>query len=454
MPAFVGAGDRIVLPSGRVSSLKRPSYAWDGSGLSRHGTMTDGRTLSFRQIAIEQPWVSVAVNGKARQISRLPLKVFMAAADDRRGRTRDRDSDAARRLMRPGIRRSADELKYAIACGVMIDGNHVEEKVTNADGTPGLRALDWRWLVPFVLDNEVIGWEYRPPDSPPRAIDVDDVIHFRWQGYRDGGPLGVSCLEHLGVTLRNEDAAQKWSESNFRNGTRVGIAVVMDKDVKANQPQREALSEEVASKYVGLPNAGRPIVLGGGVSDVKSIGGQSPVEAALIEQRYVNRDEVLAVFDWPAPIAGDLRHATYSNVAEMARQLFTIVLPPWTGLIAGQITSQLIGNPDPSKHYAMFDMNDALRGDLTKRMAAYKTAVQSGLMTLNRVQELEDEPLYEHELADEPLVPINNLGPLDLLVRKTAERALGVSQDPDPDVGGRPEVDPAEPPSEREDASV
>lgn len=449
MPAFVGAGDRIVLPSGRISSLKRPSYAWDASGVPRHGTLTDGRTLSFRQIAIEQPWISVAVNGKARQIARLPWKVFRSSESDRRGRVRDRDSDAARRLARPGLRRSATELKYAIACGLLIDGNHVEEKVTLADGSPGLRALDWRWLVPFILDNEVIGWEYRPPDSEPRAIDIDDVIHYRWQGYRDAGPLGTSSLEHLGVTIRNEDAAQKWGEANFRNGTRIGIAVLMDKDVKASPTERTALSQEVNAKYVGMHNVGRPIVLGGGVSDVKAIGGQSPVEAALIDQRYVNREEILAVFDWPAPLGGDLRHATYSNVAELARILFTIVLPPWTGLMAEQTTAQLIGGPDPSKHYTMFDFNDALRGDLTKRMAAYKTAVTSGLMTLNRVQELEDEPLFDHPLADQPLVPGNNLVPLDQLVAKAAE-ATGIAkpEDPDPDQGGRPETDPADEPAE------
>lgn len=422
VPIIVGAGDRIILPSGRESRLARNSVPWSGGSTPQHAQLVDGRTVSLRQLATEQPWVAVAVNGMARQVARLPWKVFRA--DGEAGRKRDRTSDSAQRLARPGLRRSQTSLKYDVMVGLLVDGNHVERKVTLPDGRPGLRKLDWRWLVPYELDGEVVVWEYRPPNGEALLLDPGDVVHYRWEAF-EGGPLGVSPLRHLGVTVRSEDAAQRWAEGNFRNGTRVGLAVIMDKEVKADGDKREALRDEIVNRYAGPENAGRPIILGGGVSDVKPIGAQTPVEAALIEQRKVNRAEVLAVYGYPAPLAGDLEHATYSNVAELARILFRIVLPPWLELIQTETTTQLIGNPSPHEHYTEFDLNDATRGDIRERMTAYGQSIKNGILTVNEVRELENRETFDTDGADEPLIQANNLKPLSRVVAEAAAEATG-----------------------------
>lgn len=384
-------------------------------------TMLDGRPISFRDLATTQPWVSIAVNGMARQIARLPLKVFRRGKED--GRTRDRDSNYARAIAAPGRNRTPSNLKYSIAVGLLVDGNHVEEYVS-IGGRPTLRKLDWRWLTPYLVDGVVSAWEYRPPQSEPRIIDADDVIHFAWE--MDGG-LGVSPLKALGITLRVEDAAQKWTEANFRNGSRVGLAIIMDKEVKADQSKRETLREEIEGRYTGPENAGRPLVLGGGVDDVKEIGAQTPVEAALIDQRKLNREEILGVYNWPPPVAGDLEHGTFSNVAELNKTVFRLVLPPWTGLIQETLTQQLIAARYPGDHYTEFDFNAAMQGDPPQRMQAYRTGIGAGILTLNDARELENLPRYDIEAADEPLVMSNNVAPLTQVVAETAARAAAAA---------------------------
>lgn len=387
--------------------------------------MLDGRNVTCRQLAVEQPWVAVCVNYMARQIARLPWKVYRRDGDA--GRVRDRDSPAAQRLRRPDVRRTQTQLKFEAAVGLLVDGNHLERMVTCADGRPGLRALDWRWVVPYILDGDVVLWEYRPPNTDPVLLDPSEVIHYRWAGYRPG-PLGVSPLEHLGVTLRNEDAAQRWGESNFRNGTRVGFAAILQKDGSQKQTPEvvEQLREQIVARYAGPENAGRPIVLGSGVADIKPIESQTPVEAALIDQRKLNREEVMAVYGLPPTIAGDLEHGTYSNVTEQGEALFRTVLPPWLELLQTETTVQMIGNPDPGEHYTEFDLNDVTRGDITKRMAAYQTAINAGVLTLNDVRDLENRPRFVEAAADEPLVMANNLVPLSML---TAPEPLDGPQD-------------------------
>lgn len=387
--------------------------------------MLDGRPISYRELATTQPWVAIAVNGIARQISRLPLKVFRRGDDG--GRDRDRESMFARALAMPGRGRTPANLKYSVAIGLLVDGNHVEEYVEVGD-RPSLRKLDWRWLTPYLVDGEVKAWEYRPPQGEIRLIDAEDVIHYAWE--MDGG-LGVSPLKALGITLRVEDASQRWSEANFKNGARMGVAVVFDKDVDADQPTREALREEIEARYTGPENAGRPLILGGGVEDVKEIGAQTPVEAALIDQRKLNREEVLGVYNWPPPIAGDLEHGTFSNVAELAKIVFRIVLPPWTGLIQETLTQQLIGNPDPSAHYAEFDFNGAMQGDPPQRMQAYRTGIGAGILTLNDARELENLPRFDQDAADEPLVMGNNVKPLSQVVAEAA--AVAKPDQPEPE---------------------
>lgn len=432
MPAIVAPGDRLVLPSGRTSSLKRGSMPFSVLG-AQGARMTDGRNLSFRQIAVEQPWVAIAVTGMARQISRLPLKVYKRKGDD--SRERDRDSRYARALARPGRKRSAANLKYAIACGLLVDGNHVERYFTRA-GRPGLEALDWRWLIPHVWDNEVLVWQYCPPDSGEEWLDPDEVIHYRWEGIKPG-PLGTSPLESLGVTVRSEDSAQRYAEANFKNGARPGIGVIMDPAAELNtQGEREAYRRELDARYKGEDNAGGTMLLGGGVTDVKSLDTQTPVEAELIEVRKINREEILGVYDWLRPD----QNGTQAGSEVLEGLVFKQVLPPWTNVMAEETTTQFINPARPGDHYAEFDFAEVLRGDPKERMAAYSLAIRLGVLTINDARQLENLPRFDIREADEPLVQANNLMPLAQAVEAANAKLNQLNQakdepkkDPEPD---------------------
>jgi phage portal protein BeeE len=73
----------------------------------------------------------------------------------------------------------------------------------------------------------------------------------------------------------------------------------------------------------------------------------TPVEAALIDQRTLNREEVGMVYDLPGPLMNDLSHATLANVAEYQKALYRDVIPTWTELMVQTYQSQLI-DPEPA----------------------------------------------------------------------------------------------------------
>jgi hypothetical protein len=247
----------------------------------------------------------------------------------------------------------------------------------------------------------------------PRYIDPSDVIVVGWGSPE--GEVGVSPLEQLGVTIRSEDSIQRFGEAAFRNGTRFGVAAILDKSVNADKIERDGIRDELLDAHGGVDQAFFPAILGGGVVDVKPIGGQSAVEAELIAQRQVNREEVAAVYGVPQPLAGILDHATYSNVKELHRILYVTFLGAHFEMFDGSWQAQLIDDEPAWADDGIFVETDTaavLKGDVAERYQAYAVALQNGVLTLNDVRRLENLKPYDDPKADEPLIAANNLQPL------------------------------------------
>lgn len=428
MPAIIGPDASVTWPGGR------PSLAPNSVPLSmyRGGLALDGRSVSFAGIYRTQPWVASAVHGIARQIARLPLHAFAMAADGE-NRERDRGSTLARLLKRPNPEhaRSPLALKWDVALGLLLNGNALERIGKPAAGAEPdrLSRLDWRFITPHVLEDggPVAAWEYRPPNGPTEWLGPEEVVHFAW-GTTEG-PIGVSPLTQLGVTLRSEDSAQRYGESSFRNGARMGVGVVLEKGVTADDMVRSGIRDELMLAHGGVDRAFTPLVLGGGVADVKPLGGQSAVEAELINQRKVNREEIAAVYGMPPPLIGILDHATYSNVSELHKMLYRTVLGPWLSLYAETLGEQLIGRTpswEARGAFVEFELGEVLKGDTRERMDAYRTAIAAGVLTLNDVRRLENLKPYESEWADEPLVMANNVLPLSMIGDQAAAGATSL----------------------------
>jgi phage portal protein BeeE len=115
------------------------------------------------------------------------------------------------------------------------------------------------------------------------------------------------------------------------------------------------------SAYPRRPGA-KTLVLSGGAS-VETLS-MTPVEAELIDQRKLNREEVGMVYDLPGPLMNDLSHATLANVAEYQKALYRDVVPTWTELMVQTFQAQLI-DPEPAwlDRLVRFDFSDKLKGD-------------------------------------------------------------------------------------------
>jgi HK97 family phage portal protein len=416
-----GPKPTLSLARGSATDLAMPSTSLMAAASTGIG-LTAGRTISFSQLYRTQPWVGAAARRLSEQAARIPLHGFRYTDPEREHRERDRDHAVVRLLEKPRDGRLGVNLRWTIALGLKVHGQTLLWKRRPRRGAPPaeLWQLDWRFVVPILDGSHVIAWQWRGRGVPGldygTQLDPTDVVHIAWDAPE--GEIGVSPLEQLGVTLRSEDAIQRYSEAGFRNGTRLGVAAILDKSVSADKVMRDGVREELTGVHGGVDQAFKPAILGGGIVDVKTLGGQTAAEAALIEQRNVNREEVAAVYGIPQPLAGILDHATYSNIGELLGALFTIYLAPDFALTAGALQAQLVDAEPAWSDDGLFvahNLDEVLRGDTVERMKAYATALDHGVLTLNDVRRRENEKPYDDPRADEPLIAANNVRPLSAI---------------------------------------
>lgn len=385
--------------------------------------MWTGRVASFDTLYRSQPWVHITVNKICRQIARLPLKVYQR--DSQGNRERVRDGHLVDLLASPTGNRgrmASIDVKQWILRDALVHGNSLMVK-DRADGPGGPPTALWPQAWPSVTlvrssDGSPQAWRIRNGAGRDVIRDFADTVHTSWYTAPDG--LGVSPLHALGVTLGIEAAAQRHQTAILRNGARPSAAVTMDKDfIGVGTPEQRAeiignLRQDVDRLYAGPDNSGRPVLLPPGLS--WNATSHTAVEAELIDQRRLSREEVAAVYDIPPPMIGILDHATYSNVTEMHRMLFTTVLGPWITLVEETLMAQLVrGEPAFEGQFIEFDLAEVLRGDILSELQALRLAVTGGIMTINEARRVRNLPPVAHPLADEPLVPTNNAGTLDEL---------------------------------------
>ena len=225
-------------------------------------------------------------------------------------------------------------------------------------------------------------------------------------------------LRSLGVTIRIEDAAQRYQSANFRNGNRPSNAISFDRELK-----REALEvnrHALEAFHKGVDRAGRTIMLSGGAK-IQSLS-MSPVEAALIDQRRLDREEIAIVYGLSGPSLTDSTNSALGNVAERFRAFYRDVLPPYATLVVETFESQLL-DPEPvwMDRVVRHDFSDKLRGEPSEQADTLKILVEGGIITRDEARyELGKAPMGGN--ADILTVNANNQAAIESLETRSAEK--------------------------------
>ena len=243
---------------------------------------------------------------------------------------------------------AGQSLAETIAAQLLLHGNGYIQVLKDARGRPvELFALrpERVTVVP-----DATGWpaafDYRVGEAALRIEALDELgrpnlIHLK--GYHPADDhYGAGCLDAAGEAVAIHNAAAAWNRALLENGARPSGALVYD----TGEPgavlapdQFDRLKAELASAYAGAVNAGRPMLLEGGLK-WQSLS-LSPADMDFATLKAAAARDIALAFGVPPMLLGLPGDATYANYREANRALWRLTLLPLAGKILGAITEGL-----------------------------------------------------------------------------------------------------------------
>jgi HK97 family phage portal protein len=405
----------ITLGPGRADL--RYSSTGFADGIPLHGRVgligDEQRSVSFARLVATQQWVGTAIHWMLASAVRVPLKVYRRTGSDSRERVAAKDHPLARAVVEPWERGSQADLVQALLGGMLVHGNSLLDVTQGANDLLRFEQFDWRFSNPIrPWRNTIAGWVV-DTDENERTISADTMLHMAW--WSPLGPLGISPLQQLGVTISIEDAAQRYQQALFQNGARPPSAVTAsDQFLGLDRDERAVvlanLREDLTTLYAGPENSGRPALLPPGLS--WDIVGHSAVEAELIDQRKVAREEIAAAYRIAPSCLGIVSESKNRDMDRQASYMDGLL--PMLITIEQRLNAQLVRSfLREDDLFVEFDASGLVRGDRLAEVNALRESIASALMTPNEARGVLNLPASDLAAMDQHFLPRNNLIPID-----------------------------------------
>jgi HK97 family phage portal protein len=248
-------------------------------------------------------------------------------------------------LGRPNPHQAGPTFLEEVYGHLLVAGNAWIELVC-VDGTPReLYALrpDRMKVVPGP-DGWPQAWDYSLGDRSVRFTAETDglrpILHLKcFHPLNDH--YGLAPIEAAGVGLDVHNQASAWTKALLDNSARPSGALVYRADGGANltDEQFERLKRELEDGFQGAANAGRPLLLEGGL-DWKPMG-YSPKEMDFVEAKREAAREICLAFGVPPMLLGIPGDNTYSNYVEANRAFWRLTVLPLVGRTAAALEAWL-----------------------------------------------------------------------------------------------------------------
>jgi len=277
-----------------------------------------------------------AINLVARAAASVPLAVY-------RGETRLSDHPLLALLARPNPRVRGENFLYNLVGYYMIAGNAYAFAGGPQGG--GDMAPKELWLLRPDTVRVIEGTDGLPGGfeqsvaGKTQRFGARDVLH--WKSFN---PLsdwyGMAPLEAAALAVDGHNEGSRWNLALIQNGgAPSGVLYQEDADTPLTAEQFTSLKTQVEDRYTGGVNAGRPLLLEGGLKWQEM--GMSPKDMDWSGAKNMNAREIALAFGVPPQMLGVPDAQTYSNYAEARASLWEDTVIPLVRDIAAELTSWL-----------------------------------------------------------------------------------------------------------------
>jgi HK97 family phage portal protein len=304
------------------ASRAAPLIAWQGAGRARW-TPRDYAALA-REGYMTNAIVYRAVRLVAENVASVTWLLFEGEAE--------RDSHPLLDLVaRPNPRQDGAAFLDSVVAHLLLAGNAYIENVSLDGQVRELHALrpDRMRVVPGA-DGWPEAYEYHVAGRTLRFAQEGappPILHLT-QFHPLDDHYGLSALEAAAVAVDTHNAAARWNKALLDNAARPCGALVYagpDGSVLADN-QFERLKRELEDQYQGARNAGRPMLLEGGL-DWKPMS-LSPKDMDFLDAKHNAAREIALCFGVPPMLLGIPGDNTYANYQEANRALIRATVLP------------------------------------------------------------------------------------------------------------------------------
>jgi len=255
-----------------------------------------------------------------------------------------------------------------------------------------------------------VGSEHVDWDADPRT-GISDIRHIKAFNPLDDW-YGMSPLMAGAYAVDQHNESMQWMQSLLQNGAAPSGAMELGEGALTDD-QFNRLKAEIDEKYSGSRNAGRPMLLEGGLKWTQM--GLSPVDVAIIETKYSAARDVSLALGVPPLLLNIPGDSTYSNYKEARLAFYEETVIPLVHYIRDELNAWL----SPLFDGVELDVDlDKIPAIAEKRLELWSMADASTDLTINERREIKGYEAIDggdEIMVQSSLIPLSMASePLDL----------------------------------------
>jgi HK97 family phage portal protein len=301
-------------------------------GGSPAGDWPRGYEAQLREAYVGNPVAQRAVRLVAESVAWAPLYA--------------RDGAAPAQASARALRLAAPALLDSAASHLLLHGNAFIQILADPDGAPAeLFALRPERVT---IEADKGGWPaayvYRAGEVKSRLAALDPLgrpalIHVRATNPLDDH-YGLGCLGAAAGAVAIHNMATRWNKALLDNAARPsGALTLAESEDSLAAEQYERLRDELERHFAGPANAGRPLLLEGGLKwQAMSL---TPADMDFVALKAAAARDIALAFGVPPMLLGLPGDSTYANYREANRALWRLTVLPLAGRLLGGIGAAL-----------------------------------------------------------------------------------------------------------------
>lgn len=304
-------------------------------------------------------------------------------------------------VKRPNPTMSGAEWWRAKICYLMLNGNAYDELVVGERGRPveiwplrpdRMEILPGRTGLPRGYVYKVNQSERRFPADP--ITGESPIRHTKLFNPVDDW-YGMSPVQAGAYAIDQHNQSMNWIQSLLGNSARPSGALVVKEEVGLSDEEFQRLKQQVEDHYSGSENAGRPMLLEGGM-DWKQMA-LSPMDMEILKTKESSARDIALAFGVPPLLLNIPGDNTYSNFREARLGFYEDTILPLVRYETEQLNRWL------SPYYEGVELRpniEAIEAIAEKRERMWQMANESDDITLNESRKMKGLDPIEGPMGD------------------------------------------------------